>query len=675
MKRWSASTTRTFSYYYSFSRRFALEPQSQPQRRYYGTVTTQTPLDFLHALHRPHNNTVHRDVLVSLSERLFHAHPHFVAGLRANGFYVLCRPSSWIPKPSGHVTPSTIDLSSDLATDTNPPSVDKARFNYADIVNQHHSFLRVRSKNKIGVRRPHLVLAFEDEQHVVADASRAGACVIGIGSNRIDQDQLRASGARYSALSIDTVLETFHIQSYFQVQYLPFNITLKDMIRTKVGYPMAMVDLLHGQYTADGVDVKEGAPRLVPRQALGINEGTYADLCLNNVGWSMDSSKTWRMNSRDSERDIMRMFSRLYDLPEDEGRGFVTSGGTEGNFTGLWWQRDCLAGKTRRMFPELATASDDAVRPILLFSEHTHYSCQKVAQQLNLRVRVFSSNPDGTTDAEAFRKAVSEVHAAEPHRPLLLLATSGTTQTGATEDLVAMNAVLSDVVGDSVPHSIHLDAALLGPTIPFTKPWGDANLFRDLNVKTLSVSGHKFFGSTTVCGVCFTTDAYLKEYHSEVEVHRVSYLGGSTDLTPSGSRNGFSAITFHNTLCSLDMHTDRRRLSCVVAQCYRNREMFLSKMRSIVGDALVISPPRSLNAVFPRPGDDLMAKYHLMPISLPNSPAGKDVALAGVCCLLNMHSALVDEFVRDYALFWSTVKNDILCDSGVRESSSTSVRK
>jgi histidine decarboxylase len=573
--------------------------------------------DFLDVLRRPATNTLHRDVLVCFSENVAKNNSHFIAGLRANGFYVLVRGAS-------------------------------TRLSYAEIVENHYTQLKQRARRPQVTPRPHLVIVFEDDLVTIADATAAGACSIGIGDNAIEVEQLKLHGARLAARNVDEVLQTFKVKCYFQVQYLPYAIAFEEMLRHKAGFPTSLFDALHGRFTETGVQVNEHAPRLVSKEVLGITPGTLADLYMNNVGWTLDSMKTWRINSRDFERDIVNMFGRYYGIKEDEMSGFVTSGGTEGNFCGLWWQRDYLrklAYKAHGAAGVSITDGGSEFWPVLVMSSHTHYSSHKAAQQLGLPLRLVAGTSEGVLDIVEFEKAIKNIRLTMPERPILVHVTAGTTQTGAFDDLVAVRDILQRVVGDAVPHSTHLDAALMGAVLPIVRPWGDRNVFQDLGVKTLAISGHKFFGSTVICGICLTTQSFLDECFGD-NATIVGYIGDLHDITPSGSRSGFSVLSFHNTLCTLDMHTDRSRLKRVVQQCYRNREMFIDAMKAIVGPSNVICPPHSLNVCFPRPDDRIMSKYHLMPISLPQSPVAGP--LAGSCVLLNMNEELISEFARDY---------------------------
>jgi len=222
-----------------------------------------------------------------------------------------------------------------------------------------------------------------------------------------------------------------------------------------------------------------------------------------------------------------------------------------------------------------------------------------------------------------------------------------TTQTGAVHDLPRVHGLLRDrVTARGGVFAIHLDAALMGAVLPIISPFGDVNLFDTYDVRTIAISGHKFFGATVICGVCLTEQGFLEACFSRRDVS-VKYLTGLHDITPSGSRSGFNALSFHNTLCGLYMHTDQRRLRQLTRQCYWNAAYFRERMTAVVGPERVLHPQHSLSVCFPRPSRALMQRYHLMPVTMPERFADLG-ELAGVCALVNLDQDKIDELIADY---------------------------
>lgn len=502
-----------------------------------------------------------------------------------------------------------------------------------------------------------LCMAWEDSRQGIRAALNAGMCVLGIGSNNIELERLQAQGAYAVALSVSDMLEQFRIRNYYQIQYLPYAIYLKTF-RKKVGYPASLLDTLCGRFVRphlafDGVEEQDdlvdselvgmeeecrvvldpNSRRIIPRDVLGIEPGSLADVYINNVGWPADKVPTYRFHTRGLEMDIVRIFNRYYRIPTGTMRGFVTTGGTEGNFTGIWWQRDQL----RKV--------SNGEGPILVASEQAHYSIRKAAQQLDIEIVTVATDDTGGIDCKDLERTLENQAMTHPARPVLMVVNLGTTQTGAIDDLPMVHSLLSRKVPNQC-FSIHADAASLGAILPIIKPFGpNVNYFSDWNVKTIAISGHKFFGSVTICGLLLTTESFLNECFNPNDVG-VEYVSGLHDIIPSGSRNGFHVVSFHNTICGLYMHTDCRRLRAIVHQCYRNVEIFVNGMRSLVGIDKIIQPKFSLQVCFPRPSENLMIKYSLMPVNLRKE---NRIPLAGVCILINVTEAVIEHFMKDYA--------------------------
>ena len=604
-----------------------------------------------------------RDVCVFLTPTLYDTNLQFVHGLVKNEMQVIRYDVRKQPRTGGYTT----------------------------AVREHRDVLMKKYRKRLSSSR--LCIAFEDSRAGISSARMADVTVVGIGQNHIECETFVALGAHAVSLSVGDCLDRYAVRNYYQVQYLPYVIHLRLIASAKVGYPVSLLDTLAGSVrrreqrrvtttakldvirghivktgtvedsngdTNDDdddddnnndddddegeealVDLDPSNPRIIPREVLGIRPGSLADVYINNIGMPQDRVKTFHLDTHELEVDVVRMFARLYRMTTPGGEdeqlsGFVTTGGTEGNFTGLWWQRDYLKHRSDR--------HGAIYRPILLTSDQSHYSVSKCAQQLELDGRLVGTNRFGEIDCDHLSALLDEIAIKEPHNPILMQVNIGTTQTGALDNLPIIHRLLRDKVKSRGGlFSIHVDAALMGAVIPITRPFGDVNIFRDYDVKTLAISGHKFFGSVCICGVCLTTKDFLDECFATKETE-VKYLTGIHDMTPSGSRSGFNVLSFHNTLCGLYMHTDANRLRSIVRECYRNVDYFLESLTTLIGPDNIIHPENSLTICFsPRPSDDTMERYTLMPVNLPGAPE-----MAGVCVLVNVTRKQIDRFLKDY---------------------------
>jgi histidine decarboxylase len=497
--------------------------------------------------------------------------------------------------------------------------------------------------------QPRLCIAMEDSPSGIRKALATGMCAIGIHNDAIQRQKLQACGAHASACSIQQLLLHFHVDRYYQMQYLPYAIHLKRLAESKTGYPVSLLDTLSGHFhkgikvdennsntvtASDTFTLDDDGPRVIPRQILGIRPDSLADVYINNIGWPQDKIGTFFLDTHELEMDIIRMFGRFFECPDGLLRGYVTTGGTEGNFSGLWWNRDYLRQATGQ-------------EPLLLASNQSHYSIGKASQQLSIQGKLISTGHYGDIDCGDLAHVLDQIASSQPECPILMVVTLGTTQTGAMDDLPRIyDLLLEKVQRRGQSFAIHVDAALMGACLPIRKPFGDVNLFQDFGVNTMAISGHKFFGSVTICGLCLAKSSLFDSCYRSRNVG-VGYLTGLHDMTSSGSRSGFVTISLHNTLCALYMHTDCRRLRLLVLQCYKNVEYFYREVVDIVGTERVLHPPHSLTVCFPRPSPSLMSRYLLMPVTLPPGHSIKE-AMAGVCVLVNVDRSKMDRFLDEY---------------------------
>jgi glutamate/tyrosine decarboxylase-like PLP-dependent enzyme len=86
---------------------------------------------------------------------------------------------------------------------------------------------------------------------------------------------------------------------------------------------------------------------------------------LNNIGDPFIES-IYDLNSRSFEKEVISFFAELFCASLDNGWGYVTNGGSEGNLYGLYVARE--------LYPQ----------GMVYYSEATHYSVQKNIHLLNM---------------------------------------------------------------------------------------------------------------------------------------------------------------------------------------------------------------------------------------------------------------------------------------------------
>lgn len=195
---------------------------------------------------------------------------------------------------------------------------------------------------------------------------------------------------------------------------------------------------------------------------------------LNNLGDPFTAS-TWKVDTREFEREVIDFMALLFRAKVDNYWGYVTNGGSEGNLYGLYIARE--------LYP----------RGIVYYSQDTHYSVSKNLHLLNMRNIMIRSQPHGEIDYDDLAETL-KIHRGTP---AIIFANIGTTMTEAKDDLKKIDAILNDLAISE--RYIHSDAALCGGIAPFIEPRAPFD-FKD-GADSISVSGHKFFGSPIPCGI------------------------------------------------------------------------------------------------------------------------------------------------------------------------------
>jgi glutamate/tyrosine decarboxylase-like PLP-dependent enzyme len=131
------------------------------------------------------------------------------------------------------------------------------------------------------------------------------------------------------------------------------------------------------------------------------------------------------------EQHVLRFFARRFGLADDSMAHF-TSGGSEANATAVMC---ALAWK----FPEWRRGGARALakQPALFVSVEAHHSFEKIAQQTGLgrdAVRLIEVDERDRMQAAALERAI-EVSRANGEEPFFVVATVGTTGTGAIDPL------------------------------------------------------------------------------------------------------------------------------------------------------------------------------------------------------------------------------------------------
>ena len=272
----------------------------------------------------------------------------------------------------------------------------------------------------------------------------------------------------------------------------------KGAQQSTFGYPANQVSPLHSfyeWYVQTGMDV--------------VN--------LNNAGDPMTDNPE-RLSSQAFERDVIEFFAPLYDFDKENVWGIVTHSGTDGNNHGIYFGANYLKNKTK-------------LEPIVYVSDEAHYSNMRLAHLQNLEVKLIKSDPMGRMIPGELEKGL------DTSRPALLIYAMGSTFKGAVDDQEALNAVLAR--HPEIPAVYrHVDAALFGGYLPFTD---DRKMVssKAMQFESIAISGHKFFGIDSPCGLFFCT----REVYDNQTDYNVTYLNSNMRMI-NCSRDALQPLKF-----------------------------------------------------------------------------------------------------------------------------------
>jgi histidine decarboxylase len=434
----------------------------------------------------------------------------------------------------------------------------------------------------------------------------------------------------------------------------------------KLGYPVSLLTYL-------GV---------LDNQILGIRPNSLANVLLNNVGDPFKDSETSLMEVKKHERVVISILEKFYGLHENEIRGYVTTGGTEGNFAGIWWSKRYLINtvlpslverddkiklqlkEEQERLAELSKISlndyqrraiqlqkildirnsisenrgvvQQLLTPTVFYTRgHTHYSIPKIAEILHLNIRPVEPNSDGSMSISNFKKELLIHLGAYPFSPVIVIANIGTTITGAIDDVPEIKKSIEGMQTKLV-YTIHMDGALTGFVLPVLKPFGEVkNYFDAIGVNTLAVSAHKYPGLSQPCGIILARRTFFEKAFEKSE-RSIDYVGNIVDVTITGSRSGLNVLMFYNALRTLGLHKNTDKLKEMVQANLRDAKYLYDELVKIYGKDKV-HYPYHFNVMFPKPSMTLAKKYQLMITG----------EIATICVLTNVNKELIDKFIVD----------------------------
>jgi glutamate/tyrosine decarboxylase-like PLP-dependent enzyme len=200
------------------------------------------------------------------------------------------------------------------------------------------------------------------------------------------------------------------------------------------------------------------------------------------------------------ENETVRWIGERVGWPADFG-GTFTSGGNEANFS-------ALALALNKSFPGVVDAGVAAIgaQPVFYASGESHHSLDKSAGLLGLgrkSLRRVAVNQKVELDVVQLEKAIQQ-DLASGHRPFAVVATAGTTNSGAIDDIVASSAVCK-----KYGLWLHVDGAY-GAAAIFSDKHRD--LVRGIELAdSVTIDPHKWLAMPFAAGVILTLHPKLLE--------------------------------------------------------------------------------------------------------------------------------------------------------------------
>lgn len=321
----------------------------------------------------------------------------------------------------------------------------------------------------------------------------------------------------------------------------------------------------------------------------------FFSMHINNVG-DPYSSSTYRVNSKEIEREVLDFFANLWGINKERVWGYITSSGTEGNLQGLYIGRESAKNRPHVFFT----------------SKDSHYSIFKIVRLLQLNLCVIESQENGEIDYKDFDEKVSK-HA---DKYIIINANLGTTMKGAMDNTQEIYRILRKHHKHNESY-IHMDGALSGFYLPFL----EKDLFFKSHVNSMSISGHKFMSVPFPCGVFMVEKDFLDLVKSEIE-----YIG-STDCMISGSRSGHAPIFMKHII-------DVKKIDGFKKDIDKCLE--LAEYATTVIDGSWRNH-NSITVIIPKPRDEIIYKWQLA--------TEKDISHLVV--MPHVTKEKIDEFVAD----------------------------
>ena len=332
-------------------------------------------------------------------------------------------------------------------------------------------------------------------------------------------------------------------------------------------------------------------------------------MIINNAGDPFEEGDH-TLSSLDFEREVIQYFAPKYGFDGNDLWGIVTMSGTDGNNHGIYFGVNYLKRKTGKM-------------PVVYVSDEADYSNYRLCDLQHLEVRLVKSDSMGRMVPDSLEKVL------DPTRPCLIVYAMGSTFKGAIDDQKALDDVLARHEGMAVYR--HVDAALFGGYLPFTE-YKDLVDRRKTGFDSISVSGHKFFGIDSPCGLFITT----RDVYDNQSTYDISYLNANMRMI-NCSRSGIEPLKFWWLMKTVGDEGWTEQ----AARIFENTRYLKSELKRIGWPYW--NNEYSNTVIFRRPSAKVVRKYNLA--------CGEDAAFGGklshVVVMQHVTKDSIDRLIAD----------------------------
>jgi len=333
-----------------------------------------------------------------------------------------------------------------------------------------------------------------------------------------------------------------------------------------------------------------------------------------------DEHEDFFKGTHEIEKDLIKICAEeIFGAKPDTYDGYVASGGTEANIEALWIYRNYYMQEFKAKHKEIA----------VIFSRDTHYSIPKALDLLNIKgIELEVEEITRKIVVKDFEQKIEKA-LNEGYKYFIINMNMSTTMFGSIDDIDTITSFLNLL---HINYKLHVDGAYGGFIYPFTRTDKNSFTFKNKNISSFSIDGHKMLQAPYGTGIFLVRKNYLKY----VCTNEAGYVKGK-DFTLCGSRSGANAVCVWMILrvhgsegWRVKMHTLIDRTTLI---CDKLDEWGIHYFRN--PDLNIVT----INSDFI--SSSLAKKYHLVPDSHNNPSWYKIVVMPHV------RQGIIDDFLSE----------------------------